>query len=75
MNMRNDDYRGFDGNTPEGASQEGPGRADPVQGGPNFGETNQQDAVAGNAGPYSDGFGLHSDAGAQAQETLSLIHI
>ena len=49
MNMRNDDYRGFDGNSPEGAPQEGPGRAEPVQGGPNFGETHQQDAVAGNA--------------------------
>ena len=32
MNMRNDDYRGFDGNSPEGESQEGPGRAEPVQG-------------------------------------------
>ena len=37
MNMRNDDYRGFDGSFPEGASQEGPGKAEPVHGGPNFG--------------------------------------
>ena len=32
MNMRNDDYRGFDGSFPEGASQEGPGKAEPVHG-------------------------------------------
>ena len=71
MNMRNDDYRGFDGNSPEGESQEGLGRAEPVQGGPNFGETNQQDAVAGNAGPYSGDTGPYSGADAQAQETGS----
>lgn len=71
MNMRNDDYRGFDGNSPEGASQEGPGRAEPVQGGPNFGETGQPDAGAGSAGPYSDSTGPYSGAGAQAYETGS----
>ena len=71
MNMRNDDYRGFDGNSPEGESQKGPGRAEPVQGGPNFGETGQPDAGAGNAGPYSNGTGPYGGVGAQAYETGS----
>ena len=65
MNMRNDDYRGFDGSFSEGASQEGPGKAEPVHGGPNFGDTGQPNANAGTAGPYS------SDAGAQEYGTGS----
>lgn len=73
MNMRNDDYRGFDGASQEGSVQEGPGRAEPIQGGPNFEEPEQSNAgaQAHETGSYSQGWNQPRGGAEGAEASLS----